>query len=43
MRYLNLYDSISCLNCLACMSACSVENRMRLERDVGVSYGAGSQ
>ena len=35
MRYLNLYDSLSCLNCLACMSACSVENRMRLERDAG--------
>jgi formate dehydrogenase iron-sulfur subunit len=41
MRYLNLYDSISCLNCLACMSACSVENRMRLERDVGVSLERG--
>ena len=42
MRYLNLYDSISCLNCLACMSACSVENRMRMERDAGVSIERGS-
>lgn len=41
MRYLNLYDSISCLNCLACMSACSMENRMRLERDSGVSIERG--
>ena len=41
MRYLNLYDSISCLNCLACMSACSVENRMRMERDAGVSMERG--
>ena len=41
MRYLNLYDSISCLNCLACMSACSVENRMRMERDAGVSIERG--
>lgn len=38
MRSLILYDSISCLNCLACMSACSVENRMRLERDAGVNF-----
>ena len=41
MRYLNMYDSISCLNCLACMSACSMENRMRLERDAGVSLERG--
>jgi formate dehydrogenase iron-sulfur subunit len=41
MRYLNMYDSISCLNCLACMSACSMENRMRLERDSGVSIERG--
>ena len=36
MRYLNMYDSLSCLNCLSCMTACSVENRMRMERDAGV-------
>lgn len=36
MRYLNMYDSLSCLNCAACMSACSVENRMRMQRDAGV-------
>nr|WP_320192257.1 4Fe-4S dicluster domain-containing protein [uncultured Desulfobacter sp.] len=41
MRYLNLYDSLSCLNCAACMSACSVENRMRLERDQGVDFTRG--
>jgi formate dehydrogenase iron-sulfur subunit len=41
MRYLNMYDSISCLNCLACMSACSMENRMRLERDKGVNLEKG--
>ncbi|MGV8075348.1 MAG: 4Fe-4S dicluster domain-containing protein [Syntrophobacteraceae bacterium] len=41
MRYLNMYDSISCLNCLACMSACSVENRMRMERDSGVHIERG--
>jgi formate dehydrogenase iron-sulfur subunit len=41
MRYLNMYDSLSCLNCLACMSACSVENRMRMERDEGVSLERG--
>ncbi len=37
MRYLTMYDSISCFNCLACMSACSMENRMRMERDEGVA------
>lgn len=37
MRYINMYDSISCLNCMACMSACSMENRMRMERDEGVN------
>ena len=42
MRHINLYDSISCLNCLACMSACSMENRMRSERDAGVSLERGS-
>ena len=36
MRYLIMYDSLSCLNCSACMSACSMENRMRMERDSGV-------
>lgn len=41
MRYLNMYDSISCLNCLACMSACSMENRMRMERDAGVTLERG--
>lgn len=41
MRYLNMYDSISCLNCLACMSACSMENRMRLERDSGINIEKG--
>lgn len=41
MRYLNMYDSLSCLNCLACMSACSVENRMRMQRDEGVSLERG--
>ena len=41
MRYLTMYDSISCLNCLACMSACSMENRMRSERDAGVSIERG--
>ena len=41
MRYLNMYDSLSCLNCLACMSACSMENRMRMERDEGVSLERG--
>ena len=41
MRYLNMYDSLSCLNCMACMSACSMENRMRLERDKGVSLEKG--
>ncbi|MBW2572220.1 MAG: hypothetical protein JRE61_07625 [Deltaproteobacteria bacterium] len=41
MRYLNMYDSLSCLNCLACMSACSMENRMRMERDEGVNLERG--
>ena len=41
MRYLHLYDSISCLNCLACMSACSAENRMRMERDAALSIEQG--
>ncbi len=41
MRYLIMYDSISCLNCLACMSSCSVENRMRMERDEGVTFERG--
>ena len=41
MRYLNMYDSISCLNCLACMSACSMENRMRMERDEGITIERG--
>ena len=41
MRYLNMYDSLSCLNCLACMSACSMENRMRMERDEGISLERG--
>jgi formate dehydrogenase iron-sulfur subunit len=41
MRYINMYDSISCLNCLACMSACSMENRMRMERDAGVNLERG--
>ncbi len=41
MRYLNMYDSISCLNCLACMSACSMENRMRMQRDEGISIERG--
>lgn len=41
MRYLNMYDSISCLNCMACMSACSMENRMRMERDEGITLERG--
>ena len=41
MRYLIMYDSMSCLNCMACMSACSMENRMRMERDEGVSIERG--
>ena len=41
MRYLNMYDSLSCLNCLSCMTACSVENRMRMERDAGVDITRG--
>ncbi len=41
MRYLNMYDSLSCLNCLACMSACSMENRMRMQRDEGISLERG--
>lgn len=41
MRYVNLYDSLSCMNCAACMSACSMENRMRLERDEGVDITRG--
>lgn len=41
MRYLNMYDSISCLNCMACMSACSMENRMRMQRDEGISLMRG--
>ena len=41
MRYLNMYDSISCLNCLACMSACSMENRMRMQRDEGITIERG--
>lgn len=41
MRYLNMYDSLSCLNCSACMSACSMENRMRMERDSGVDITRG--
>lgn len=36
MKQLMMYDTMSCLNCLACMSACSVENRMRMERDQGI-------
>ena len=36
MKQLMLYDTMSCLNCFACMSACSVENRMRMERDQGI-------
>lgn len=41
MRYINMYDSLSCINCLSCMSACSVENRMRMERDAGVDMTRG--
>jgi Fe-S-cluster-containing dehydrogenase component len=41
MRYINMYDSISCLNCLACMSACSMETGC-MERDAGVNL-SGSQ
>lgn len=41
MRYLNMYDSLSCLNCMACMSACSMENRMRMQRDEGISLERG--
>lgn len=36
MRHLMLYDTLSCLNCFACMSACSAENRMRMARDEGI-------
>ncbi len=32
-RYLNCYDTHSCVRCFSCMTNCSVENRVRLQRD----------